>query len=168
VDVHVQGVADGPLDPVERTFLVDLHATAEEEVGVEVPEREVGVGHGGLGPAAVVTDGTGLGARTLRADGDAAGVVGVRDGATAGADLDHVDDGEVDGEAAPLLHLGLVDLEHVGPLRLAVDDEADLRRCPAHVEREHVVDAELLTERGRIERARNGAGLDDLDRRPRA
>ena len=65
---------------------------AEEVVGVQQPEHEVGVGDRRPGAAAAVTDGPGVGARALGPDAQGAGLrVDPRQAAAAGADRLDVD-----------------------------------------------------------------------------
>src|SRR5215475_6922979 len=68
---------------------VEAHAAAEEELGVEIAEQQVGVGDGGLAAPEVVAGGPGIGARAVGADLQQAHAVHARNRAAAGSDLDH-------------------------------------------------------------------------------
>ena len=130
-------------------------AASEEVVGVQVAEHQVGVGHRGLLAAAAVARGPGLRAGTVGPHLERAERRGARDAAAARADLDHVDDGDRDRQAAPAaeavdaVHLELVDLE-----RPPTDHGAELGGGPAHVERQQVCHASAPAQ----VRGRQGAG----------
>ena len=70
---------------------VERHVAAEERVGVEQAEHDVGVGDGRFGAAAPVRGGAGLGAGRLGTDLQQAELIGAGERAAAGADLDEVD-----------------------------------------------------------------------------
>ena len=104
---------------------VEGHAAAEEAIGEEPAEIEVGVGDGHLAPAATIADRTGIGPGALRADAQRAAGVEAGDGTAAGADG--------------------VQVDHRHPYRPAGDDrlaaggdrprtEADVGGGAAHVE----------------------------------
>ena len=125
------------------------HLAAQEERGIEPAKGQVGIGDGGLLAALAVADRPRIGARALRPHPQDAARVDPGDAAAAaGADLDEIDHWGTDGVAArprladPGVGLG-ADLVLLGDPGLAVEDEADLRRGAAHVEREHVGVAEL-------------------------
>ena len=113
---------------------IERHRAAEEAGGVDAAEHDVGVGHGGLGAAARVAHGAGIGARALRAEGERAARVDPGDGAAAGAHLLDVDHRDAQRVA---VHVVLVR----GLDEAAVDDGA-LRGRAAHVERDEPVRAE--------------------------
>ena len=71
--------------------LVELHAAAEEIVGIEQAQHDIGVGDGRLGAAAAIGSRTRRRAGAARADLKKAEIVDMGDGTAAGADLDHVD-----------------------------------------------------------------------------
>ena len=159
-----RGCADALGDRAPRRVPVEPHLAAEEEVGVEIAEHEVGVGHGRLGAAEAVGHGTGAGARALRPHHEPAQRVHAGDGASAGADLDHLDDRDLDREPAALLEVvAAVDLELRRDQRLAVRDHARLGGGAAHVEGEEVLVAEEHAVVGGGEGAGGGAGLDEPD-----
>ena len=151
--------AEWPADALDDRALgglaVEPHLAAEEEVGVEVAEREVRVGHGRLRAAEPVGHRAGTRPRALRADEEPAERVDPRDRAAAGADLDHLDHRDLDREAAALLEVvAAVDLELRGDERLAVGDDARLGGGAAHVERQQV----LVPEERAVVRGGEGAG----------
>ena len=119
--------------PVER------HRAAEEEAGVEIAEHEVGVGQRRPGAAAAVAGRTRIGAGAARADAQQAAIVDLGDAAAAGADLDHVDDGDADRQAAALAELVHArDFHAVALDRRAAAHERALGGGAAHVEGEQV------------------------------
>ena len=130
-----------------RRVDVERHLAADQ-VGREVAEHDVGVGHGRLGPALAVGGGPGLGARGLRADAQRAGELrDVRDRAAAGADGVHVDARDLDPE--------LADRGLAADRRLARLAQRDVGRGAAHVERQDVREARA---RGDVERACDAPG----------
>src|SRR5262249_58305265 len=74
------------------TCEIELNPAARERRRIDPSEQQVSVRHGGLGAAAAVADRAGLGAGTLRPNGDPPERVHTRDRSSAGADLDHLDD----------------------------------------------------------------------------
>ena len=115
-------VADGRLGG----GAVERHGAAEEEAGIEIAEHEVGVRQRRLGAAAAIAGGPRIGAGAARADAQEAAVVDLGDAAAAGADLDHVDGRDADGEAA-----ALPELVHARHFHAVALDRAR-RRAPAH------------------------------------
>ena len=75
-----------------RCLGIELELTAEEALGIEPAEREIGVGHGRLAAAAPVAGGTGRGACALRPDMQSLLRIEPGDRTAAGADLDDIDD----------------------------------------------------------------------------
>ena len=116
---------------------VEAHEAAEEEVGIEIPEQEVGVGHRGLASPQGVARRPGVGAGAVGPDLEQPQAIHPGDGATARADLDHLDDGDADRQPRALLEpVGPRNLEFPGYQRLAPVDDARLGRRPSHVERQ--------------------------------
>ena len=118
---------------------VQVHLPAQEEIWVEVPEQEVGIGDRRHGPAPTVAGRTGVRPGAFRPhrgkpEGSHAG-----EASSARPDLDEVDDGNPQREPAPLGEAvdarGLYLSGHHGP---AVLDQAGLGGGPAHVESEDV------------------------------
>jgi hypothetical protein len=148
--VHHLGDAEGRLvehqaEGLQRRLRpvgVERDGPAREILGVEPPEREVGVRHRGRLAAAPVTGGAGFRPRRMRADAQPPHPVDPGDGPAARADLHHLDDRRGDQHPRALLEpVGARDLEGVGGLRRAVLDQADLGGGAAHVEAERLVDA---------------------------
>ena len=165
LDGQVERLGDVGLDRLRRRVDVERHLAAEEEVGVEVAEHEVGVGDRGLRPAAAVTGRAGVGARGLRAAGEQPERVDVGERPAADADLDHVDRRRLDREAAAAREaVGARGLELVRDQRAAVLDQAQLGRRAAHVERHQVGEAVRAGELRPRQRARGGAGFEHPDR----
>src|SRR6266849_2314202 len=120
-----------------RGRAIEPHAPAQEELGVEVAEQQIGVGHRGLAAAQVVAGGAGVGARAVGADLEEPHAVDARDRAAAGADLDHLDHRHADRPPRALLEaVGARHLELAPDERHAVVDDARLGGRAAHVERQ--------------------------------
>ena len=120
--------ADAAAEPLDGRFCeprIELDLAAEQTLGAEPAEDDIGVRHRGLASAAAVAGGPGCRTRRLRADRDHP--PGVEPGDRAGTRADAVD-------------LDLLQLEREGadaPLGRhgegAVAHEAGIRRGPAHV-----------------------------------
>ena len=105
-----------------RKLDIELGLATEEVIGIEATEHEVGVRQRRLGAAAAVARRPGNGARALRADGQHAARIDIRDRAAAGTDLHQADDrGEDRIALAALRRHGRnrrrADLELIGDLR---------------------------------------------------
>src|SRR5262249_39306489 len=107
---HAASVSPRPRGPANaapggrrRSEDGEPQAPAEEEVRVEIAEDEVGVGHRGLPAAEAVAHRPGIGPGAVGPDLQEAERVDARDGAAAGADLDHLDHRNADGQARALL-----------------------------------------------------------------
>src|ERR1700722_11348254 len=77
--------------------VAEPHLAAEEALGAEPAEQEVGVSDGRLRAAERIAGGPGRGARALRTDAERI-VRDAGDRAAAGADLENVHHGDLDGE----------------------------------------------------------------------
>jgi hypothetical protein len=138
-----------PLQGRARCVQIDLHLTAREIVGVQVPEQEVGIGDGGLAPALPVRSRARVGARAPRSHLEQADLVHVGDTSAPSPDLDQLDGGDTNRKAAafdePLLTRCL---EAIRRQWLPRVDEAQLGGRTAHVEGEQVGAVGLPEERG--------------------
>ena len=144
---------------------IDRHRAAGKRLRVEVAEHEVGIGHRGLLAAASVAGRAGQGARALRADLEQAQFVQPRNAAATCADLDQLDGGDRNGQAAAFGQaLFASRLEAVADQRPAVLDDGELCGRAAHVEREHVAHPGTFAEERACERAGGRAGFEQLDR----
>ena len=114
---------------------VERHLAAEEAVGAEPAEHQVGVGHGRLRAAAAVAGRAGHRAGALRADAQRA-VLDARDRAAAGADLENVHHGDLHRQRLVVA----ADQRLRGGQRLALVDDAGLGGGAAHVEGDGVVE----------------------------
>ncbi len=135
-------------------------AAAEEIVGVDPAQHEVGIGHRRLAAAAAVAGGAGLGAGALRADLEHAALVDPGDRAAASTDRADVDHRDLDRHT-PL------DLEGGGEALLAADHRRDVGRGAAHVDRDQVVDAEVLRDAAARDHAAGRAREHHVDGRRR-
>ena len=104
----------------------------QNAVGVEAAQDQVGVGHGGLGPAPPVAHRARDAARRFGPDGERAGAVAAERPA-AGPDGVHVDHREGDAVAVPPVPVRL-------HLRPAVADQADVVAGAAHVDADDVTE----------------------------
>ena len=119
---------------------VELHLAAEEILGIEPAEQQIGVGDGRLGAAAAVAGRSRHRAGAARPDIEPALVVEPGDRAAADADLEDVDDVAADREAG----VGPADvIDRLHRIAAALDHGA-FRRGAAHVEGDEIVDAEEL------------------------
>ncbi len=154
---------DGP----PRRLAVEGHAPAEEELGVEIAEQQVGVGHGREPAPEVVAGGPGVRAGAVGSNLEQAQSVHAGDGAAPGADLDHLDDGHPHGQPRPLLEaIGARHLELPRHQRRTVVDDTRFGRGATHVEGEHAPLATVPRRQRRGEGTAGGAGLDQSDRQP--
>ena len=159
-EVEVERARHGA-DRAGSRVAVEPHLAAEEEVGVQVAEHEVGVRHRRRLATSAVAGGAGHGSRALRPHLQQPQAAHVGDAAAPGADLDEVDHGDLQRDPAALLEA--VDARHLalgGLARLAVADDAALGRRATHVEGEQVGGAETTGEELAGCRAAGGAGLD--------
>ena len=134
-----------------------------KRAGIEPAQHAVGIGDGRPRAAAPVAGGAGLGAGAVRADLDAAQRIDARDGAAAGADLDHLDHRDAQRQAAALHEaIGARDLEwsaHGAARNRSI--RHDLRRRAAHVEGDARASQPVLgRDRRRQDRAAGRAGFD--------
>ncbi len=162
---ELQPVADDALHRRRGAGGVQRQPAAGKRRGIDAPEDEIGVGDGGLAAAAPVADGPRLGPGAVGADADAAQRVDARDRAAAGADLDHLDDGDAQRQAAALLEtVDARHLEDAAGLRLGIVDEADLGGRAAHVVGQHLREAALLRHVAREDGAAGRTGFDQPHR----
>ena len=100
---------------------IKLDLAAGEIGGIDFAQRQVGIGDGGFGAAAAIADGAGGGAGAVRPHGDAVQFIDAGDGAAAGADLHHFDDGNAHRNAGALhVAVGAGDFKLAGALGFAV------------------------------------------------
>ncbi len=119
---------------------IELQLAAEEAIGVEPAEHEIGVGHRRLGAAIAIAGGAGRRARALRADRQAVLRIEPGDRAAAGADLDDVDHRRLDRKP---FHIAAGVVDRVDR-EAAVLDQRALGGGAAHVEGDDVLQAQRL------------------------
>ena len=164
-DAQAHRLRHARLDRPAGRLHVEPHPAAQEEVGVEVAQEEVGVGDRRLLPARSVAGRARIGARAVRPDLQETHAIHPRHRAAARPDLDQLHHRHPDREAGALLEaVGARDLELAREERLAAIDHAGLGGGAAHVEGEQPVQAHLPGAARRRERARGGARLDEPDR----
>src|SRR5581483_5648243 len=152
----LDGRVEPPGDPRDRLrgeLDVERHPATEEEARVEAPEHDVRVGDGRIGPAAAVRGGAGVATGALGADAQESAAVEAGDRAAACADRRHVDERADDRN-------GPVDVVALGEGDAAVLDDAYVRACPTHVERDQVWALERLAVMAAGEQAAGEAGED--------
>ena len=165
LDRHAQLVGDLLLDRPPRAVDIQLHAPAEEVGRVKIAEDQIGVGHRRLGSAAPVADRPWIRPGRVRPDLEQPERIHARDRAAAGADLDHLDHRDLDGQPGAFLEaIDSIDLELMGDQRAALVDHTEFGRRAAHVERQQVGVASGLAIGGRRQRARRRAGLEQAHR----
>ena len=163
---QAERLGDACANGVLGRFDVERHRPAEKVPGIEISQHQVRIRHGRLVAAERVCRRTRHGAGALRSDLQAAQGVDARDRAAPGADFDHLDHRNLDGEAALFLETVLaVDLEFGRHQRVAVRDHAGLGGRAAHVEGEDVVVPEELAVPGCRQGAACRSGLYEPDRR---
>ena len=141
---------------------VEAHCSAEEVVGVQVAEDEVGVAERRLRSPLRVAGGARGGSGALRTDPDGSPGIRLRDAATPRADLDHVDDRGAHRQPAPRLELVRSrDLERVDLHRRALTHQRPFGGGASHVEGEQVRQGEGAAVDGRHPGAGCGARFDD-------
>ena len=164
VGIQPQRIADGAAQGRAGRAGIEGEAAASEPRRVVAAQGEVRVGDRRALAAAPVAGRPRVGACGLRADGDAPQGVHMRQAAAAGADLDHLDDGNAERQAGALpetAHSG--DLEAAAGLRLAVIDEAYLGGGAPHVERQHLLQPRSAGDGGGEDGAPGRAALDQAD-----
>ena len=134
---------------------VELEFAAQEVVGIEPAEHQIGVGHRRLLAAAAIGHRAGDGTRALRADPQRVAGLDAGDGAAAGADLVDVHHRNLDRQRA----LVAADQRRAGRERPAFADHAGLGGGAAHVEGDGVAHAELRADRLRTDHAGRRAGF---------
>ena len=165
VDIDRLGTRDGHRYRLGRGLGIQGKFAADQPVRIQVSEHEAGVGNGRRTPAAAITGRAGIAAGAVRSDLDQPETVDPRNAATARADLDQVDGGGLDRDAAALLEPRIA--RHfiaAGQDRLAVEDDRGLGRGAAHVESQHLRPADPAGDTGRGEDSGRRAALQQFDR----
>ena len=124
------GVAIFSVERLFRRVEIELHLAAEEAVGAEAAEHQVGVGDGRLGAAEAVADRARRGAGAFRADAQRVADLDAGDAAAAGADLLDVDHRHLHRQAGGIA----ADQRRAGHQHVALVDHAGLGGGAAHVE----------------------------------
>jgi len=147
--------------------LVDLHCAAQEEVGIEIAQRQVGIGHRRVRTAAAVTGRSRLRAAALGADIQRAEIGFVRDRTAARADLDQLDGRDLHRQARAAQEALLArGFEAVGHERFAIVDQGELRRRATHVKGQHPFEAGIASEPGACQRTGSRTAFEQLHRHP--
>ena len=118
---------------------IELEVAREPELRGQPAEHRVRVGHGRLGPSALVTGRAGIGAGAVRADPQDAGGVDAGDAPSARADRTRIHHRQRDRDA-PL------ELLAVGVGRLTAGQEARLEARSAHVRGDQVSEPDELAQ----------------------
>ncbi len=165
LDAQPERLGHVAADGLPRRLDVERHRPAEEEAGIEVAEDEIGIGDGRPLAAAAVAGRPGIGARGVGPDLEQTEGVDAGDRAAAGADLDHLDHGQVDRQPGALLEaVAAVDLEAVRQQRLAAGDHRELGGGAPHIEGEQILVAGRGAEGRGGQRSPGGTALQQPDR----
>ena len=97
--IHFEGLTDGGLNCCGGLVRGKRYVCRPEGVGVQPPEREVGVSDGGFGSTEVIGGRAGFGSCAVRADSDLSQRVDAGDRTASSPYLDHLDDRDADGHA---------------------------------------------------------------------
>ena len=133
-------LGDAFCDRRARGLGIEREFAAEEALGIEPAEHEIGVGDGRLGAAAAVADRPRRRAGALRTDMQALLLIEPGDRAAARADLDDVDHRRLDRKA---FHVAAGVIDRIDGEAAVLDQRAFGRRA-AHVESDDIVEAERL------------------------
>ena len=133
-----------------RGFHIETHLAAQETVGAQPSEHQVGVGDRRPLAAHAVAGRPRRGARAFRSDMQRAAFGHARDRSAAGPDLENVDHRNLDRERL----LVAADQRASSGHYVSAMDHAGFRRGAAHVERDRVVDCDLVADRLRCDHAR--------------
>ena len=138
---------------------IELHLAAEEAVGAEAAEHQVGVGDGRLGAAEAVADRARRRAGRFRADAQRVADLDAGDAAAAGADLLDVDHRHLHRQAGGVA----ADQRRAGHQHVAFVDHAGLGRGAAHVEGYRIGNVDGIAQRLGADHAGGGARLQHAD-----
>ena len=108
---------------------IERHLSPRERPRIDPAEHQISVGDGRALAAPAVAGRTGIGPGALRSDPEAARLA-VGDGATPGADGVDIDDRHHQGKA--------FEVSFGGDIGRAIDDEANVKARPAHVDADQV------------------------------
>ena len=154
-DADAERLGDLLLDRVLGELAVELEVAAQEIIGIDVAEHDVGIGNGRIVAAAAVAGGAGIGAGAHRADLEPA-QIRPGDRAPAGADRDDVDGGRQQRV--------LVDGRGGRDDRLAVGDQADIEAGAADIGADDVAMPQQVAEELRGDDAAGRARGERVDR----
>ena len=138
---------------------IELHLAAEEAVGAEPAEHQVGVGDGRLGAAEAVADRPRRRAGRFRAYSQCVADLDAGDAAAAGADLLDVDHRHLHRQAGGIA----ADQRRAGHQHVAFVDHAGLGGGAAHVEGDGVGNVDGIAQRLGADDAGGGAGFQHAD-----
>ena len=138
---------------------IELHLAAEEAIGAEPAEHQVGVGDGRLGAAEAVADRARRGAGAFRADAQRVADLDAGDAAAAGADLLDVDHRHLHRQAGGIA----ADQRRAGHQHVALVDHAGLGGGAAHVEGDGIRKPMRVAQRLGADDAGGGAGFQHAD-----
>ena len=153
-DAHAERLADLGLERALGGGNIEPHLAAEEAVGTEPAEHQIGVGHCRLRAAKPIAGRARRGAGALRAETQRA-VLDARDRAAAGADFEDIHHRDLHRQR----RLVAADQRRAGGQRLAVMDDAGLGGGAAHVEGDGIVDLERAAQRLGADDAGGRAGF---------
>ena len=144
---------------------VQLHPATQEIARVEITQDKVGIRDRWRSPAVAVTDRSRVRAGRIRTNFEQSQCVYPGDRATTSADLDHLNNRDLDRKPRSLLEtIDAADFKVRRCLRLAVVNQTGFGGRPAHVEREHVGPPGQPSVLGSGNRSRSRPGFNQANR----
>jgi hypothetical protein len=135
--------------------------------GIQSAKRKVGVGNRRVRATPAITDRSRLRASAIGADGNALHRIDARNRSATRAYLDHFDHWNADRPSAAFqVSVRTGDLENTRPFRFAIGDQTDLRRRPAHIEGQDLVQTGFASNMAGQDRTTCRSRLDQPDRQP--
>ena len=157
--VHAERIGDAGLHRRDRGRRIERHRSAEEAVGGDPAEHQVGVGHSRRCSAGAVAGGPRARAGAFRPDAERALRVGPGDRPAAGADLEDVHHRDLHRQAL----LVAADLGAPRGQGLAAVDHPRLGGGAAHVEGDRVLDPHRAGERAPRDDPRRRSRFEHVD-----
>ena len=154
--INAQRCGNMGFDGSIRTRGIKGNALAEHGIGLQVAQCHIGIGNRGQLTAFAVAGGAGIGAGAVRAYFEHTEGVDVGDGATARAQGFHMNHGHADAVAQ--------EVNVAVEAGLAAFGQGDVKRGAAHVDGNHVVDAERRGDKQAGLRSGGGAGINGVYR----
>src|SRR6266699_3653708 len=161
-NAHPQRSRDGRYR-LTRALHVEANAAAQEILGVDAPDDNVGIGHRGLGAATPIGGWTRFGARAAWPDFERSCWIDPGDAPTSGPDFDDIDDRHFDRIARRRWRA--LDEVIAGKSDGAVLYQGDFGGCSADVQRDQILLAEELADHRCSNDSTNRPRFDQVDGR---